>query len=472
MADSYIPGEKKIRPGAHYHIGKKGTGATAGAVNGVTAVLFRADFGPLCTAVEMSSDEDYTDVFGDALTTDAIAQAIAGGAKTIIAVRVGTGGTAATLDLKSSGESPAAAVTLTAKYPGAKPLTCTVRKTLADESIKECIIYSGTKQIEKVEFAAGSGEAGALAEAFANSSNFIATAKSGQTAKELADTSQTMFTAGTNPTVNNGAYSDAMEQTEPYEINTLCVDTEDNAVHLLVQSFMSRMMDVGSLMTAVVGEKKDTDFDTRMSHAAAFNDERMMYVLNGSVQYGSTTLDGYQTAARLAGLIGSTASSSSLTHTVINGFSGLGEPLSNTKIIKAEQKGCIVLTMNKSGQVWIDKAINTLITPPADRDEGWKKIRRTKTRYELIRRCNTTNDDMAAKVDNDNPGRAAIIGALQSIINEMIAESKLTSGTVSLNPAYSPDGDSAWFLIDVIDKDSAEHIYTDFLFRFNTTDSE
>lgn len=158
MADSYIPGEKKIRPGAHYHIGKKGTGATAGAVNGVTAVLFRADFGPLCTAVEMSSDEDYTDVFGDALTTDAIAQAIAGGAKTIIAVRVGTGGTAATLDLKSSGESPAAAVTLTAKYPGAKPLTCTVRKTLADESIKECIIYSGTKQIEKVEFAAGSGK--------------------------------------------------------------------------------------------------------------------------------------------------------------------------------------------------------------------------------------------------------------------------------------------------------------------------
>lgn len=128
--------------------------------------------------------------------------------------------------------------------------------------------------------------------------------------------------------------------------------------------------------------------------------------------------------------------------------------------------------MNKSGQVWIDKAINTLITPPADRDEGWKKIRRTKTRYELIRRCNTTNDDMAAKVDNDNPGRAAIIGALQSIINEMIAESKLTSGTAILNPAYSPEGDSAWFLLDVIDKDSAEHIYTDFLFRFNTTDSE
>ena len=472
MAGSYTPGEKKVRPNAYYHIGKKGTGATAGAVNGVTAVLFRADFGPLCTAVEMSSDEDYTDVFGDALTTDAIAQAIAGGAKTIIAVRVGTGGTAATLDLKSSGESPAAAVTLTAKYPGAKPLTCTVRKTLADESIKECIIYSGTKQIEKVEFNAGAGEAGALANAFANSNNFIATVKSGQQSKELADVTQTLFTAGTNPTVNTAAYSDALEQTEPFEINTLCVDTEDNAVHLLVQSFMSRMMDVGSLMTAVVAEKKAVDLDTRMTHAAAFNDERMMYVLNASAMYGSTELDGYQTAARLAGMIGSVASSSSLTHTVINGFSWLGEPLSNTKIIKAEQSGCIVLSANKSGQVWIDNAINTLVTPPADRDDGWKKIRRTKTRYELIRRCNTTNDNMVGKVDNDNAGRAAIIGALQSIVDEMVAESKLVSGTVSLNPAYSPNGDSAWFIIDIVDKDSAEHFYTDFLFRFETTDSE
>ena len=471
MAGSYTPGEKKVRPNAYYHIGKKGTGSTAGAVNGVTAVLFRADFGPLNTAYEMSSDENYEDVFGSALTTDAIAQAIAGGAKTIIAVRVGSGGTAATLDLKDTGSSTAV-VTLTAKYPGAKALTCTVRKTLADESIKECIIYSGTKQIEKVEFEAGAGEAGALAEAFANSTNFIATVKSGQQSKELADVSQTLFTAGTNPTVNNAAYSDALEQTEPFEINTLCVDTEDNAVHLLVQSFMSRMMDVGSLMTAVVAEKKATDLDTRMTHAASFNDERMMYVLNASAMYGSTELDGYQTAARLAGMIGSVASSSSLTHTVISGFSGLGEPLSNTKIIKAEQKGCIVLTMNKSGQVWIDNAINTLVTPPADRDEGWKKIRRTKTRYELIRRCNTPNDNMVGKVDNDNAGRAAIIGALQSIVDEMVAESKLVSGTVSLNGAYTPNGDSAWFIIDVIDKDSAEHIYTDFLFRFETTDSE
>lgn len=471
MAGSYTPGEKKVRPNAYYHIGKKGTGSTAGAVNGVTAVLFRADFGPLNTAYEMSSDENYEDVFGSALTTDAIAQAIAGGAKTIIAVRVGSGGTAATLDLKDTG-SFTAVVTLTAKYPGAKALTCTVRKTLADETIKECIIYSGTKQVEKVEFAAGAGEAGALAEAFANSNNFIATVKSGQQSKELADVSQTLFTAGTNPTVNNAAYSDALEQTEPFEINTLCVDTEDNAVHLLVQSFMSRMMDVGSLMTAVVAEKKSVDLDTRMTHAAAFNDERMMYVLNASAMYGSTELDGYQTAARLAGMIGSVASSSSLTHTVISGFSGLGEPLSNTKIIKAEQSGCIVLSANKSGQVWIDNAINTLVTPPADRDDGWKKIRRTKTRYELIRRCNTTNDNMVGKVDNDNAGRAAIIGALQSIVDEMVAESKLVSGTVSLNPAYSPNGDSAWFIIDIVDKDSAEHFYTDFLFRFETTDSE
>ena len=36
--------------------------------------------------------------------------------------------------------------------------------------------------------------------------------------------------------------------------------------------------------------------------------------------------------------------------------------------------------------------------------------------------------------------------------------------------AYKADGDSAWFDIDVIDKDSMEHIYLTFLFRFSTNE--
>ena len=47
MAGTFILGETKVRPGTYFNIQKKGGNATAGVMNGVTAVIFRADFGPL-----------------------------------------------------------------------------------------------------------------------------------------------------------------------------------------------------------------------------------------------------------------------------------------------------------------------------------------------------------------------------------------------------------------------------------------
>mgnify|MGYP006990119167 CR=1 FL=1 len=135
------------------------------------------------------------------------------------------------------------------------------------------------------------------------------------------------------------------------------------------------------------------------------------YVLNAWIEEQGTVIDGYQTAARIAGMIGAVSSGSSLTHTVITGFSEILEKLTNTEMISAEKKGCIVLSYNKVKQVWIDNAINTLITPADNQDDGWKKIRRVKTRFELIRRINTTTDDLVGKVDNDNNGRAQKIVA-------------------------------------------------------------
>ena len=139
-------------------------------------------------------------------------------------------------------------------------------------------------------------------------------------------------------------------------------------------------------------------------------------------------------------------------------------------MIAAEKKGCLVLSYNKAKQVWIDNAINTLITPKDNQDDGWKKIRRVKTRFELIRRINTTSDSLVGKVDNDTNGRATVISQLQAVGDAMREEGKLVACTVSESSAYTADGDSAWFDIDVIDKDSMEHIYLSFIFRFSTNE--
>ena len=466
MAETYIVGETKVRPGAYFNIQKSGNNAAASVISGVTAVIFRSDFGPLNEAVELSAEDGYADTFGDGGTTDAIQEAINGGAKTIIACRAGNGGTQATITLNSKdGE---AAVTLTAKYPGKKAFTATIREKLSDSTVKECIIFADTTEFEKVEFAAGAGEAAALVAAFADSKKFKAEVKSGQDQSEMLNVAQSLFTAGTDPTVATSDYSNAFAQVEAYDFNTICVDTEDTAVHILLQSFMNRVFNAGTLALAVVAEKHTVELETRQTHAAAFNDCNMHYVLNAHVSEQGKEIDGYQTAARFAGLIGACASNSSLTHTVINGFTEILEKLTNSQIVAAEKMGCLVLTYNSSKQVWIDNAINTLITPADNQDDGWKKIRRVKTRYELIRRMNTTSDNLVGKVDNDNNGRATVISQLQAVGNSMVAEGKLTSCTVSESSVYTADGDSAWFEIAVIDKDSMEHIYLTYKFQFST----
>lgn len=468
MAGTFILGETKVRPGSYFNIQKKGGNAAAGIMNGVTAVIFKADFGPLNTVVELSAEDGYEQTFGTGLTTDAIREAIAGGAKTIIACRVGNGGTQGTITLKDTAKEDA--LSITAKYPGDKDFTVTVREKLSDSTLKECIFYTGTTEFEKVEFVSGEGEAKALVDALTPSKNFKAELKPDKDNALLEIVSQSAFAKGTNPQTTTGDYSNAFAQVEPFEFNTICLDTEDTEIHLLLQSFVNRIFDAGSLAQAVVAEKHTVELETRIKHAAAFNDEKMNYVLNAWMDEQGVTIDGYQTAARIAGMIGAVAANSSLTHTVISGFTEILEKLTNTDVISAEKRGCIVLSYNKAKQVWIDNAINTLITPADNQDDGWKKIRRVKTRFELIRRISTVTDDLAGKVDNDNNGRATVISQIQGVGASMLEEGKLISCVVTESSASKAEVDSAWFDIDVIDKDSMEHIYLTFLFRFSTNE--
>ena len=98
----------------------------------------------------------------------------------------------------------------------------------------------------------------------------------------------------------------------------------------------------------------------------------------------------------------------------------------------------------------------------------WKKIRRVRTRYELLYRANAQSDALVGKVDPDKNGKATIIGKIQGIINAMIKEKKLTAGTVTESTTYIADADNCYFDRDIIDKDSAEHIYSFYKFRFST----
>ena len=78
MAGTFVLGETKVRPGSYFNIQKRGSDAVS-VTNGVTAVIFKSDFGPLKSAVELSPEDGYEQVFGNGGTTDALREAFAGG---------------------------------------------------------------------------------------------------------------------------------------------------------------------------------------------------------------------------------------------------------------------------------------------------------------------------------------------------------------------------------------------------------
>lgn len=469
MAGIFTIGETKVRPGVYTRYENAGGPQLAGAINGIGAAVIKANWGPLNKLVDLDGANGVAPVFGTAETVDLITEMFAGGCSKVKAVRAGTGGTAATITLKDTDGNPENVVTIAAKYVGNRAFSVTIRDSLLSTEKRECIIYAGTTEFEKVEFAKGAtgdGEPAALVAAFSNSKNFTAT-KIADGKKLLAAASQSAMTAGTNPTVATAQYSDAFNVLEAGRWNVLCVDTEDTDVHALLQPFVQRIYLAGAMPMACIAETKDIDLETRMTHAAAYNDEKMHYCLNPAYDISGKLYDGYKLAGRIGGMIAAVASNTSLTHEVVKGFATLAEALTNSQIEKALAKGCIVLTVNSSGQIWIESAINTLITPSGNQDAGWKKIRRTKTRFELMDRIVATTDPLIGKVNNDTDGRATFIAAAQGVVNAMIGEKKLLDGgLVYEDPQNPPAGDSAWFIIAVDDIDSIEKSYLAFRFRF------
>ena len=128
----------------------------------------------------------------------------------------------------------------------------------------------------------------------------------------------------------------------------------------------------------------------------------------------------------------------------------------------------ITFSMSPAGQVWVDSGITTLVTPDQTQDDGWKKVKRTKIRYELMTRVDQTIAPKIGKINNNADGRAEIIIAVNELLKKMVNEEKLLDGAYcEVDPDNAPEGDSAWFVIYADDVDSLEKVYFVYKFRFS-----
>lgn len=474
MGIFFTVGEKKKRAGVYQRYENIGGSPVAGATNGIVACCIRSNCGELGKVYTFENTDEVKTFLGNGGedgTVDLLTEVFNGGATKIYCVRLGSGGTKGTIKLKDTSDSPADAVIMTARSEGNRKLSYMIRDVLEVSGKKEFIVLEDTLELEKITFDSGGvDEIDKFVESGNKSKYFMFKKESAYTGTAgIAEVGQTLFPAGTNPTVTNESYSNAFTLLEPYTFNAICVDKEDVAVHMLLSSFIDRIYKGGNILPfAVIGESTSVLFETRLSHAKSYNSYNVIYVGGGTVNVLGEVIEGYKMAGKIAGMVAATASNQSLTHKVIAGMSGVAEMLTNSQYEQTIDSGMLTFSFSSSGSVWIESGITTLNTPQGEDDEGWKKIKRTKIRKELMDRASTTIEPLIGNINNDDDGRAAVMIAIGDLLNLMVIEGKLLEGAyIEVDKDNLPQGDSAWFNIYADDIDSLEKVYFVYKFRYS-----
>lgn len=469
MGIFFTVGEKKKRPGVYQRYENVGGVSIAGATDGIVACCIRSNWGELGKVHTFESIEAAKLALGNGGengTVSLLTEIFTGGAKKVYCVCLGSGGTKSSIKLLDTAGTEA--VTMTAKWEGNRQLSYLIRKVLGDENTKEMLVLEGTLELERITFLTGEKEIENFLQA-AKQSNYFIFSKTETDAAELAEVGQTDFTAGTNPGITNENYSNAFTLLEPYLFNTICIDTESVAVHTLLTAYIQKIYQNGTILPfAVIAESTSVPFETRLAHARAINSYNVIYVGGGAVDTLGQPLEGTRAAARIAGMVASTPSNQSLTHKVVSGMTDVLEMLTNSQYEQTIDAGMLTFSTSSAGNVWIESAITTLNMPQGEDDEGWKKIKRTKIRKELMNRASATVEPLIGNINNDDDGRATVLIAIGKLLQLMFVEGKLLEGgSIEVDKDNLPEGDSAWFNIYADDIDSLEKMYFVYKFRYS-----
>lgn len=465
MGVFYTAGESKVRPGVYQRYSNAGGAPVAGALNGTCAMVLSASWGPVNKVTTHESSNTIEQVYGACESAKIAKRLFNGGATKVYLVRAaggnGSPGTAGTAELSS--------VTVNSKYPGSRSIKVKVAVNLSDSSIKNIYILDGTTQLEKFEYEADEADEREAFEKAVADSEYITVVKGSEAG---VITEQEVILTGTDPTPSIDEYEDAFYALESFDYNVICMDKALNTYNNVFAAYIDEVYRSGKLIMGVVGEMTQGDnkiaFETRTAHAKAFNDEKIIYMGSGWIDSENNYVDGADAVSYAAGLIAGTPSTQSIVHNVVSGAVDTIEKLTNNQHEIAINSGMLTLSLNPEGQAWFDSGVNTLITPDANQDMGWKKIKRTKVRFEVLNRVDKTIAPLVGKVNCDKDGIANIIQIGTGVLSTMCAEKKIKDTySMYVDPELGYSADSAWFIIAVDDIDSLEKIYLHYQFRYS-----
>lgn len=473
---AWTPGETIVAPGPRIRITNFGEPQPVGTIQGVVGALLRATWGPLNQAASIDTLADVDDTYGSGLGTDAVREALRGQARTVQAVRVGTGGVLATRTLTD--DAALNSVRIDARYVGTRgnALALTLRDSLTDATRRELLVYevvAGAYTLrETITFLKGDGNtepAGLVAAVTASGSQWITAtllAPGSNVLAAVGSPTPVALASGVDPTTTGAEYTAALAVLELQDFNVAVLDTNDQTIAATFKAWLDRLRNEGKRVMGVLGEPTSVAFATRIVDSAAHNDPALVYVANGFIGSDGVTREGYLAAARVAGMIASAPVTRSLTYAQVANATSVVGALSKSDVDRAINAGALVFTLSTARVPRIEYGVTTFVTATASLDAGWKKIRRTRTRDSLLNRVHASWEPLIGQVNNDATGRAALRAVAQTIINQMVGDGALLSGRIYDDPARPPAGDIYYAVLEVDDLDSAEKLLLTAAFRY------
>ncbi len=458
MGQFFREGEQKIRPGVYQRYSQR-TAAAAVTLDGVNAFIMRAAWGPAGIVTTHTSTKSLKDTYGQGEGVEAATEIFRAGAKKLHVYRMeGTGGEKGTAMIGGK-------LTVTAKHPGERAIKVKVQEKPDNAAKKQLLVVEGTAIKETHTVDAGEQEASAFVAKILERSSLVEAelVEEGAVAEMEAS-----LAGGKNPTITAADYLEGFYALEPYAYNVVCTDSADLNVASMMKEYVMEAAETGKQVIGVIGQGSETKFQDRLFNAKDCNSHSMVYLGNGYVDVDQNPVEDVKAIAYTAGIISATPANQSIVHAVVEGAVDTIEKFTNDQYEDAINNGMLLLSTGPDGQVWYDSGVNTLTVPAENQDKGWKKIKRTKARIEMMYRIDRALAPKVGKVNCDPDGIADVLQAANGVLGTMADESKLQEGARMYEDPENPyTVDSAWFVIEAVDIDTLEKIYLHYRFQYS-----
>lgn len=377
------------RPGAYFNFVAAPSEGIPQAQGVVVAIGFIHDWGPYKTAVESRNFSEWQAIFGTSTNTPgykAVRQLFQGegaggrgGAGTVISYRYG-GSTAAkaTLNVANTAGSPVAnALALSARYEGdyGESLRITTQDYAADTALDELIIYLGTVEVERYQYA--NTNVNSLRDQINADSSWVS-AVANATGTALAYVTTQALTGGDNGAAPSAAdFSALLAGLDPQRFGAFVIDdisatawSGGASASSILTAWKTWAADPvtglnskGKRFMSVVGGALNETVSTANTRSDSLNDPNFINLGVGSVTDDTLgALSTSQLAARAAGIYANRADLKSMTFARLGGVTLVNGP-TESQVVTAFDHGTMVLSRdNATPPVRIERGLTTYTT--------------------------------------------------------------------------------------------------------------